>query len=303
MLPRGLKRNLLRRRSQDRNLIEPLLVLGDGRSGTTLLMQLLGTSPQIAFDRLYPFENRYLTYLVRWASLLGEKWQPDGDWDAVKAFEPPGGVVGPLPFQDTPLWDGQELWPRCFAAAWREFSDALLMPSMKQCEAAVLYYAEKSPFWMPQYLRQAMPFKAIVLVRDPRDVFLSINAFNRKRGISGFNRFDEDDDWTFARRFTRSYKKNFKTLLEEAAASYGTMVKYEQLAINLEEETERLGQWLGVTLDARTVEKKRSNYDYHMTSKNPGESVARWRREMSPELAEFFRDEIGQELLQLGYDV
>ena len=34
----------------------------------------------------------------------------------------------------------------------------------------------------------------ILLVRDPRDVFLSITAFDKKRGFSGFSRRADDDD-------------------------------------------------------------------------------------------------------------
>ena len=54
--------------------LNPLLILDlGGRSGSTLLMQLLGTSPQIAFDRVYPSEVRYLTYLLRWAKMLDQE--------------------------------------------------------------------------------------------------------------------------------------------------------------------------------------------------------------------------------------
>src|SRR5438045_1003360 len=51
--------------------LTPILVAGSGRSGTTMLMALLGTDPRVAFDRVYPFENRYLTYLAKFAVLSG----------------------------------------------------------------------------------------------------------------------------------------------------------------------------------------------------------------------------------------
>jgi hypothetical protein len=47
------------------------LIAGCGRSGTTVLTELLATDPRTAFDRRYPNENRYLTYLAKFALLTG----------------------------------------------------------------------------------------------------------------------------------------------------------------------------------------------------------------------------------------
>src|SRR5882724_7647293 len=51
--------------------LTPILVAGCGRSGTTVLMELLATDPRVAFDRRYPNENRCLTYLAKFALLAG----------------------------------------------------------------------------------------------------------------------------------------------------------------------------------------------------------------------------------------
>ena len=45
--------------------IIPLLLRSFGRTGTTVVMQLLGTSPNVLFDRVYPFEHRLLAYAAR----------------------------------------------------------------------------------------------------------------------------------------------------------------------------------------------------------------------------------------------
>jgi hypothetical protein len=42
----------------------------EGRTGTTLLMQLLATSPAVVFDDRYPSEYRFASYLVRAAEAL-----------------------------------------------------------------------------------------------------------------------------------------------------------------------------------------------------------------------------------------
>ena len=127
--------------------------MGGGRTGTTLLMQLLGTSPQIAFDRVYPFEVRYLTYLLRWAQMLGQEWEPDGQWTPAECAAPPNQRVGPFPYKSTQLWNGQELWPNCFAAAWREFSGVAVARTREGggTDNVPLYYAEKIPYWVPTF--------------------------------------------------------------------------------------------------------------------------------------------------------
>src|SRR2546427_4281001 len=205
-------------RPETSNSLEPLLIFSRGRTGTTLLMQLLGTSPQIIFDRVYPFEVRYLTYLLRWAQMLGQELEDDGPWNATVNAGAPLQLLGPLPHPKAKFWDGQELWPRCFVAAWREFSELVIARAdvNGSTESSSLYYAEKVPPWALDLLKKAgMFYRVIMLVRDPRDVFLSIAAFDKKRGFPGFDRRADDDDWTFAKRFIQEYQCRFKILLEE----------------------------------------------------------------------------------------
>jgi hypothetical protein len=283
--------------------LKPVLVLGMGRSGTTLLMQLLGTSPRILFDRAYPFEVRYLTYLLRWVLLLGQKWQAGHGWDPAATFNPPDEKMGPFPYLEADFWGHQDLWRSCLETAWGEFSKFAMSRAgaARDGEGAIRYYAEKIPFWVPGYLRQVMPYRVILLVRDPRDVFLSITAFDRKRGFSGFSRRADDDDWTFAARFVKLCRERFAVMREEEKVARSLLVKYESLVIDLAAETQRLSQWLGVELNAGWVGKHVSSFAHHMTSESPHESAGRWRRELSRKLNEFFLRELEQELRYFGY--
>ena len=52
------------------NVLTAVLVAGFGRSGSTALMSLLAAAPRVAFDRIYPFEHRHLTYIAKLALLL-----------------------------------------------------------------------------------------------------------------------------------------------------------------------------------------------------------------------------------------
>jgi hypothetical protein len=277
----------------------PLLVMGSGRSGTTLLMQLLATSRRIAFDREPPYEVRYLTYLLRWALLLGGTYEPDERWNSTENAHPSGSLIGPFPYPDAQMWGWREIWPESFRHAWSLFSGVAARGAA--ADATVLYYAEKIPHWIPERLRQVIPYKIIVLVRDPRDVFLSVTAFDKKRGFVGFDRLAGDDDWTYARRVTDSYKEVFPMIRDEAGSPNGFLLRYEDMALNLDIEAKRLSDWLGVKLDTGAVKAQVANFAYHMTSNDPQASVERWRREMSAELNDFFVSEIGQEMRHFGY--
>jgi Txe/YoeB family toxin of Txe-Axe toxin-antitoxin module len=284
--------------------LKPLLVLGGGRTGTTLLMQLLGTSPQIAFDRVYPFEVQYLTYLLRWAQMLGQEWEQGGHWNRAESAGPPNQWLGPFPYENARLWNGQEMWPGCFAAAWREFSRVAVARTAAKggTDRVPLYFAEKIPHWVPGLLRQAIPCNIILLVRDPRDVFLSITAFDKKRGFSGFARRADDDDWTFAHRFVKLCQQAFKIIRAEEADPYNILVKYERLVLDSANESRRLSEHLGVRLDIGVVEKQVSQFAHHMTSNTARESVERWRRELPTELNEFFLKGLRKELRYFGYE-
>jgi hypothetical protein len=284
--------------------LEPLLVLGAGRSGTTLLMQLLGSSPQILFDRVYPFEVRYFTYFLRWALVLHQEWQPGNSWGPAELFTPPDGRIGPFPYVGAQLWEHRQLWTGCFTEAWREFSRSAGIRAHRDDPTLVppLYYAEKIPFWVPAYVRQVIPYKVIVLVRDPRDMFLSITAFDKKRGFPGFTRRVDDDDWTFAGRFVTLCRERFGLQRQEAGLPGSILVKYEHLVVDPEREAQRLSQWLGVTLDAGSIEHHAPHLGRHMTSESPRESVERWRRELSAELNRLFVQELREELQHFGYE-
>jgi hypothetical protein len=88
---------------------------------------------------------------------------------------------------------------------------------------------------------------------------------------------------------------------DEAGSPNGFLLRYEDMALNLDIEAKRLSDWLGVKLDTGAVKAQVANFAYHMTSNDPQASVERWRREMSAELNDFFVSEIGQEMRHFGY--
>src|SRR5215208_5603578 len=67
----------------------------------------------------------------------------------------------------------------CFDMAWREFSHRAR--AQQGNRAGIRYYAEKHMDTRKLDLAELPPVKVIVLLRDPRDTYISIRAFDRKR--------------------------------------------------------------------------------------------------------------------------
>lgn len=286
----------------DASLRPLLLVHPSGRTGTTLLMQILATSRHIVFERVYPFETRYLAYLLRWATLLERTGRSGDDWSAAAITRlEPDAAIGPLPYPHTTLWDGDAMARAGFTATWGAFSRVAAARWTTTGGAEARYYAEKVPPWVPRHLRRLLPCDVLVLVRDPRDVFVSIAAFDARRGFPGFSRRADEDDWTFARRWVELCRERYAILREEARTPGAVLVRYEDLITDLDGQAHRLAARLGTPLEARAVAARVGDFSYHITSQTPAASVGRWRREMPPELAAFLTAELQTELAQFGY--
>ena len=80
-------------------------------------------------------------------------------------------------------------------------------------------------------------------------------------------------------------------------------VRYEYLIRQGAHEVERLSEWIGLPLSLKTIEKEKKILAVHMTSKDPSGSVERWRGELSPEVLDIFKSNLGDELNELGYAV
>src|SRR5262249_58885636 len=79
-------------------------------------------------------------------------------------------------------------------ALWTAFATAA-----RALHPGATHYAEKAPSWLPAAARAALPCRAIYVARDPRDVYLSADAFNRARGWLSFGRRSGDSDLDYAR--------------------------------------------------------------------------------------------------------
>jgi hypothetical protein len=306
------------RAAEGERALEPILVDYFTRDGSTLMMRLLATSPQIAVGGGYPYEQKYFAYLYRWARLLDRRTWPKPFWtdrhlaSLVKEKNTP--FLGPPPWLPRDLLEpgrgGEAISNYCFRMVWAEFSLRAVAHTREQRKAPgadVRYYAEKHLSTWKVKLDDLPSVRLVALLRDPRDTYVSIEAFARKQreaGAGGFSMgrlLDESDESWVARYLP--YQKDRLRWINQALKK-GTMpvFRYEDLVLDLPGQARRIEDWLGVRLDPAAVAKDK-RLRIHITADTPGSSIGRWRSEMPAELAKRFNDELGDELKALGFDV
>ena len=78
-------------------MFRPILCGGYGRSGTSAVMKILATDPQVVFDREYPYEIRYLAYYAKLSSILKNR-SPDPRFTSDHLYTFEESVFGPWPW-------------------------------------------------------------------------------------------------------------------------------------------------------------------------------------------------------------
>lgn len=274
-------------------MLTPILVAGYGRSGTTALMQLVLGDSRVAADRLYPFENRYLTYAAKLARIVGLP-SPRPELHAIQLCDYDDLHFGAVP------------WP-----ANRDDSPRLALPpdelfrtlwaSIGARAGNATHYAEKAPAWLPAWLRPRLPSMTVHLVRDPRDVFLSAVAFLREKGFErGFGRDAVTSDLDHARNLAHALLLYHENERADRGRDDCTRVRYEDFVADRAAIAERLSRLTGLSFPAAGGDEHLSR---HRTSADPAASVGRWKREGLPRgVQTMLEAHLGELLADNGYD-
>lgn len=254
--------------------LTPILLSGFGRSGTTALMALLGTDPRVAMDRVYPFENRYLTWLSKAALVVGRPAN-DAVLMAEQLFDLADDRLGPMPRSMERPPGVPLLMPS--ADEWRDGMWRSVVRKALGQNPGMKYYAEKAPFWLAALLRQSMPVRVIHLVRDPRDVFISAVKFEKAVGRSKSSRFMIDRTHDFAHRLWE-FAINEQS---DRGAADAMSVRYRDWISDPGSITEKMGQWLGLELNHESADMTR-HLNIHRTSATLQSSLDRWKQDPIP---------------------
>ncbi len=280
----------------------PLMVRTFGRTGSTLLMQILGSNKHVCFERLYPFENRYLSYVYNLTRVIGLPARVDEPWNNDVLFQGKHRMVGCLPYGQTPSLNIEALAQDAFVSVWKDFSKQMRESAgIERHETA--YYAEKIPPYLAEPANDLLKARNIFLLRDPRDEMVSIKSFNLKRGFNSFGWQDTDTDESYALKMCANRQAFMQNMLEFETNPRRIYVRYEDLIRKQSAEVSRLSEWLGLPLSTDELTSNSRIQAVHMTSSDGSSSVERWRNELSDSAKQIFSDKLGVELEGLGYTV
>jgi hypothetical protein len=146
--------------------------------------------------------------------------------------------------------------------------------------------------------------RSIFLLRDPRDVFISIKQFNEKRGFAGFA--DAGDD----QKLFNVICSFMREQLQLQRRFGGLVARYEDLMINPRRtihDTVRLFSTEAVSV--KFVDEAYENFSQvtteetaHMTSESSEDSLERWRHPDFSQFAAIF-DAAKTTIAEIGYPV
>jgi hypothetical protein len=212
----------------------PLYVVGLGRSGTTVLMRMLSKHPSLVCGTKYPLELCVSAYHAKLLKIATSSAAPE-TFSMPQIFS--GPYAGPNPFASFAIVPEDvlnKIMEQTHEAGLEhaQRSNDIWYASLAdhQRKSAPTYFIEKSA--PDQLLLNALNYyadsKIVLLVRDPKDIFLSRVRFNRRRGYKDFGEqvARNFDDWARAQsnecRFLRAVHQNFGERVVH-------VVKYESL--------------------------------------------------------------------------
>lgn len=259
-------------------------------------MALLATDPRVAFERRYPFEDRYLAYLVKFCLLTGRPG-PSPHVDSVQLTDYYDDRFGSVPWWAPGLAE-RALMPsssECFQSLWQAFS-----ASARATSDRLTHYAEKVTEWIPAVIRNDVPCRTINLVRDPRDVFLSARDFVRVRGAVGFGMGDGTSELDAARHTAHAWLSYAENARADRTRPDTIALRYEDMVQEPETSAARLSAFLGLQLVP--AEAPAEYLDLHRTSVDVSTSVGRWLREPLSDVVRIcLETQLGDRMVDHGY--
>jgi hypothetical protein len=291
----------------------PLIVTTLGRTGSTWCVWMLQSHPEIVAHS--PFENdaRVGTY---WMSVLQTLSDPTSYLRQVY----PGDAI------DKDWWVGHEadIPSRLNDPALSGWlSDARVYELALSCRERIESFYEfladqqgkQASFFVEKFLprqapadllRELYPGAAeVILVRDLRDVFCSILAFNRKRGYEAFGREEVGSDDEYIDTVRRSGEALHGHMTEEGRETH--LLRYEDLIRDPVETLEPLLEFVGLDpagapAMVERAEVSTGGMDHHMTAPSAGASIGRWAKDLDPELAERCDAILSPVVADFGYE-
>jgi hypothetical protein len=298
--------------------LQPLMLTTMGRAGTTWTMRLLSEHPEIVVHRWHPYELRVARYWWHMLKTLSEPRDPHNSAQADR-FQTNKHWIGYNPFYPEPIavtpglgeWMGRDYVEDLARFCQRNAEEAYLRIAAGQGQTNVKYMAEKHRADnLPWLVWELYPkAKEIFLVRDFRDVYSSMLAYNRKFGRRAFgpSHIETDEEFaTYLRNSTiRNLSRSWPKRQERAH-----LIRYEDLITRTHETLRGVLAYLELDASDATVNgmverasAENPEMRQHITSSDVSTSLGRWKSSLSPELQTVANTAFGDVLQQFGYQV
>lgn len=277
----------------------PILLSAFGRSGTTLAMRLLASHKDIISSEEYPYENQMVRYTVKQALAAAHPLNRNifriygGYRNDARNFSPAhfSGSIS----DGSKAWMSESLPLQLANFAVTSLNDYYLHLGQITKKSNALYFVEKEigDRVLTTILEEitGIKVKRIFLFRDIRDIFCSVQSFNKKRGNLQFLRRQYPDDIEYMRflgDFTRDLIAQY-----EAEKQHFIAVIYDDLVLNPQGTLAKLFDYLEIEDLSHEVAKNNqmATFKHHRTSKSEKKSIARWQSELAPDLAKLVEEE------------
>lgn len=301
-----------------RSACKPILMSALGRTGSTVATHTLAQHPEAIAFRPFSFEARAAEY---WMEVLRNLGRPSShlqilsaeytspDW-WVGEREPPPMAAVPAP-EMLPFLSGRGI-------------ERLARFCRTQAEAFYRVHARaegRAPERTPAFVEKGSGNRRMVrlalevwplgrqffLVRDLRDMFASMLAYNRKHDRQQFGRQLVDSDLALARKIRTA----IVAFRDEWAAKADScpLVRYEDFVLRPVETLEGLLGYLGLEHSRSTVEtmldraaaRGADGQARHRTTRDVQSSIGRYRRDLPPELLRACEESFGDLNAEFGY--
>jgi hypothetical protein len=296
--------------------MNPAMLTTIGRSGSKWLAWLLSCHPSVVGFQPLVFEPRVTTY---WTTVLRSLTAPKSylrqihteRWEEPRWWLGDGATTLPAPVElDMAEWLGTES-VHDLAALCQERTEAFYLEVAKRSgKDRVRYFAEKfllDPVLLDLTLECFPGAREVILVRDFRDRLSSVFAWNEKRDDHGFG---HEAKMTKAQYLTKRVRVDAEGLLDRwrRRGEGAHLVRYEDLILEPRSTLSALFKYLGVDSDPETLDtvldlakQPTQLLETHRTVTDPTETIGRWRRDLSPDLAAECNEVLSPVLAAFGY--
>lgn len=295
----------------------PILLTTGGRMGSSMTMKLISSHPEIVTQDRFPYEDKSALFWMRAAAVLSTPADLIRSTRGIE-FELQRFFIGYSPFfHNTNLpnmnakaarWARETLPKSCYKF-FMSLIDGYYDSVAQDCrKPSAKFFVEKASHGaLPSMMRELYPqSKEVFLIRDPRDVVVSIREFNKRRGFDDFGADKFDSDSGFVSYLGGALKGMLVEWTRRRESSF--LLRYEDLVAEPEETTRQLFGYIGVPngsdIVSAALERILSVDDssrYHITSSSIEHSVGRWKTELPETLREMCNCEFRPFLDHFGY--